>query len=334
LKPDQTIRRWLNGVRRRLTGAGADHEPRVLIEGAPRPTFARRPWTLARMLRFVLGFLLTGLALFLFYLGFAAHLARIKPDWRFLETPAAEQSVFAAIAAVTGVTAREDAYRDGWFLAPTRRAQRIAAFQAGAARAAEAGLAVLPVKGDDADFAAARAALRAASANPADAAALTAAADAMARLSRQAKLTAGPDAMRALAAAADASADLAVARLAQASERGRVGPISADAEAAFFESRGEAYAWRVLVQGLAAQSPADGRAALDPEVARAKDAWREAADFQPLLVLNGPAGASFAPNHLAELGLRVALAGAASRQLAAAAQAATPPPDKPRRRGR
>jgi hypothetical protein len=328
------IRRWLNGLRRGLTGAGADHEPRVLIEGAARPSFARRPWTLARLMRFALGFLLTGAALFFAYLGLAAHLARITPDWRLLEAPAAEQSVFAAATAVAEITDREDAYRDGWFLAPTRRKQRIAAFQAGAARATEAAFAALPMRGDGPDLAAARAALRAAAADPANAEALTAAGDAMARLGRQAKLSDGPEALQALAAAAGASADLAVARLGQASDRGQIGPISAVAEVAFFDARGEAYAWRLLLQGLAAQIQPPARAALEPAVSRAGAAWREAADFQPLLVLNGPPGAAVAPNHLAELGLRTALAGSASRQLAATAAAAIPPPPKPRRRGR
>jgi hypothetical protein len=334
LKPDQAIRRWLNRTRRGLIGGGADHEPRVLIEGAPRPTFASRPWTPARIARFVIGFLLTAIALFLLYLGFAARLARITPDWSALAAPAAEQSVFAAAESVAAITAREDAYRDGWFLAPTRRVQRIAAFQVGAVRAAATALRALPIRGDDADLEAALAALTTVAEKRGDAAALTEASEALVRLGRSAQTPAGADAHLLLSEAAASSADLAVARLALAASSGRPGPIGASAEDSFFEIRGEAYAWRLLLLGLSAQAPPDVRATLEKPVARASESWRMAADFQPLLVLNGPPGAALAPNHLAELGLRAALAGAASRQLTQAARAAAPPPEKPRRRGR
>lgn len=334
MKADQVIRRWLNRTRRGLIGGGVDDEPLVLVEGAPRPTFASRPWTPARIARFAIGFLLTALALFLLYLGFVARLARITPDWSALAAPAVEQSVFAAAESIAAITAREDAYRDGWFLAPTRRAQRIAAFQVGAARAAATALRVLPIRGDDADLAAARTALATVTEKRVDAAALADASEALVRLGRKAQMSAGADAHRVLSAAAAASADLAVARLAQAASSGRLGPIGAAAEDSFFEIRGEAYGWRLLLLGLTAQAPADVRAALENPVARASESWRQAADFQPLLVLNGPPGAAIAPNHMAELGLRAALAGAASRQLAEAALGAAPPPEKPRRRGR
>lgn len=328
MKPDQQIRRWLNRTRRGLIGGGADHEPSVLVEGAPRPTFARRPWTPARMARFAIGFVLTGAALFFLYIGWAAQLGRIEaPEVAMLAEPDKSFAV-KSLSHVLMITRIEDVYRDGRFLAPSGRARRIAAFQAGAARAAAEALDGLTFEPSAAvEIAAARAALLAIAETGADPARIDAGYTALARLARANRPRADAAGQAKLALAAAAAADRLVVSLAATSEAGAVGPAGSAAEQVFFAARGEAFAWRLVQGGLAA----DG----DPATASAKAmlaSWAEAARFQPLFLLNGPSGSTFSPNHPAELGLRVALAGAASRQFAAAIQPVELPKPPPRRR--
>lgn len=84
-------------------------------------------------------------------------------------------------------------------------------------------------------------------------------------------------------------------------QQGRDGPARAEAEAAFYRGRGEAYAWALILRGAAM----DGA---DPAPQSALAALDRVCLYQPLFLFNGPADSFVVPNHLALLALDLELA--------------------------
>ena len=124
-----------------------------------------------------------------------------------------------------------------------------------------------------------------------------------------------------LAALARAAAAFSAAHeqaVRDAAVRGRFGPADPGAEAAFFQARGHAYAWARLLQAYAADLPDAESAPLRSALEEAVRPLTVAADFEPRVLFNAPAG-SVAPNHLERMATYLAGAVAAAKRLDQAA---------------
>ncbi|MET0183446.1 MAG: hypothetical protein ABW199_11220 [Caulobacterales bacterium] len=130
----------------------------------------------------------------------------------------------------------------------------------------------------------------------------------------QITLDLSPAAFRALAAEAAGSC---AARAAETSERARLfGREGREDDAAFHAARGEAYAWGAILRAAARDS---GSADMEnnPALFRALEALDHAAAYRPVLFLSGVRGGVIAANHLAFVGLDLAVAAQELRSLAA-----------------
>lgn len=122
----------------------------------------------------------------------------------------------------------------------------------------------------------------------------------------------GPAAFRALAAEASASCAARAAYLAdRAREEGRE---TLEDEAAFHEARGEAYAWLIILRAAAKDSGSPDIQA-DPAFFRARVALERAAVYRPIFFLSGVRSGPLSRNHLAVVGLDLAVAAQETRAL-------------------
>lgn len=328
MTPDQVLRRWVTRARRALVGPGADHAPTVLVEGADAPARpARQPrgTRVGRALRFAAGFTVT---LSVIGIGFAilsARLAQIHPDWSVTAEPAAGASyALAAGDATLRLLAAEDAYRDGFFLAPERRRVRLAAFQAGAASSVAAFATVLDERRrrSDPDLAAIAAELGGLDFADEEAfGALISGRDALHRFADRvedgrARYDPSADVLLGLAQATQTAALANTAELAARVRSNESLRLSADAEASFYRARGEAYGWRLLLSAYGRDMPASVRARVEPALSDLVAATEDAADYQPLFLLNGAQQSAAVPNHLAHLAVKLTQVSAAAERLA------------------
>lgn len=338
MTPDQLLRRWATRARRAVVGPGADHEPSVETD-TPRPSppaGARRPRSgrAVQATQFLSAFLLT---LSIIAIGFAllsARLAQVRPDWSVAAQPAtgASYALAAGDAALSLITA-EDAYRDGFFFVPPRRKARLTAFQIGAASGIGAFAATLDERRrrSDPDLAAAAADLAALSmdAQP-DMNDLFAGRESLARFSDRvadgrARYDPSSDGVIALALACQAAALAHTAELAAHVQHDDAMIASGSAEASFHRARGEAYAWRLLLSGYGRDMPPELLARAEPALSDLIAAAEDAADYQPLFLLNGPQQSPAVPNHLAHLAVKLTQVSAAAERLAAQMRASPPP---------
>lgn len=343
MTPDQLFRRLVTRARRAVVGPGADHEPTVELD-APRPPLSAataRPSSgrpprgrAAQAAQFASAFVIT---LSLIAIGFAllsARLAQVRPDWSVAAQPAtgASYALSAGDAALSLVTA-EDAYRDGFFFVPPRRKARLTAFQVGAASSVGAFAATLDERRrrSDPDLAATAGELGALSTEAVpDMNDLFAGRESLARFSDRvtdgrARYDPSADGVVALALASQAAALAHTAELAAHVQHDGAIVASASAEASFHRARGEAYGWRLLLSGYGRDMPPELLARAEPALSDLIAAAEDAADYEPLFLLNGPQQSPAVPNHLAHLAVKLTQVSAAAERLAAQMRATQPP---------
>lgn len=338
MTPNQQLRRWVMRARRAFVGPGADHEPMVEVEAgsaASIPPRARRVKRQSKITQFASAFLLTVSLIAIVVAVGSARLAEIRPDW----SPAAEPTTgapyaIAAAGAALSLVRAEDAYRDGLSLMPGRRKARMRAFQIGAASAVAAFATVTDERRrrSDPDLAAAAAELSALAAEPdADFSDLQAGRDALARFgdriaNGRARFDPGPEGLAGLALACQAAAIAHTAELAGIVQHGGAWIATADGEASFFRARGEVYGWRLVLSAYGRDMTPEARARAEPALSELIAASEDAANYQPLFLLNGPQQSAAAPNHLAHLAVKLTLVSAAAERLADAARSQPGPP--------
>jgi hypothetical protein len=336
---DQLLRRWATRARRAVVGPGADHDPIAVVEPASStapdpgardrasvpPTGPSLRSRMAQGAQFASAFVLT---LSLIAIGFAllsARLAMVEPDWSVAAEPssAVPYSIAAGAAALNLVSA-DDAYKDGFFIMPGRRQARLRAFQIGAASAVGAFATSRDERRprSDPDLAAAAGELASlALDDDLEMGDLIAGREALARFGDRAgdgraRFAATPEGMSALALACQTAALAHTAELASRVQSGRSWLIDADAEASFYRARGNAYGWRLVLSAFGRDMASNALARAEPEWSELVAATEDAASYQPLFVLNGPQQSSAAPNHLAELTVKLTRVSAAAEQLA------------------
>jgi hypothetical protein len=237
------------------------------------------------------------------------------------EPPAGGSTAIAAAALLLS-TQRDDPGAGGLFL-PNRRLRRTALFEEGAAEAVGEFVEVVGRRRDrDSDLAQAAALL---AAPLSDLSAVEAqqryveAREALRRFnarSRKPERAVEPDAetLSALARAVASACGAHERALREAAIRGRFGPADPGAEAAFFRSRGEAYAWARLLRAFVADGSQASQARLRPATEALLAPLNAAAAFEPQVLFNAPAG-GVAPNHLERLATDLAAASRAAWRL-------------------
>jgi len=318
MTPGQLLRHWAEKVRI------ASRSSRVDVAAGAQERPAGRPGRLAKAAQFASAFLVTLSAIAIGFALLSARLSQVRPDWSVAAAPVdGGPSSFAAADAALGVIAADDAYRDGFFIAPARRRARLAAFQVGAAAAVGAFAAALDERRrrSDPDLALAAGELSALALDGGlDMESLAAGRDALKRFAdraadRRVRFEPSGDGLIGIVLACQTAALAHATDLAAEGQHGRAWPISMEAEASFYRARGEAFAWRLLLSAYVRDLPVDQRARVEPALSRLVAAAEDAANFQPLFLISGAPGAAAAPNHLAILGRKLVQMSARAEQL-------------------
>lgn len=323
---DQYIRRLVWRIRRRIGGGGADNDPIVTLEppeerralvGPPLVRVAFSPAGFLRKYRgAAVAFAITLLVLGGAYVAFIAAQSRVAlAPLSESEGASAPARGLAAAAALLAL-APDTTLADDTLLAPTARAARLIDMRIGAREAATGFLAAIGPDRGRADAALIEARVLAGEGDT------EGARQAVARLAerldaRQARLSSKPAALAALAAQIARDCDAAGQRLSQAVKQGPRGYMDPVAETPFFRARGLAFGWAELLSAWAGDFA--GLSLVVQDRLRALvEILQRASIYQPWFVANPGPHSLFGPNHLALLGLDIAAAAAAARDLEAA----------------